>query len=78
MKRLAIVAALALIVAPVAAITTAGNLITLSDAERADCEAGGGCVVIPVEGLKAKTIELMRGAFEAGQRDARATCKGTV
>jgi hypothetical protein len=76
--KLAIALAAALAVGPVPALTTAGNVITLTDEERVDCEAGGGCVVLPVDALKAKTVDLMRGAFEAGQRDARASCKGST
>lgn len=49
---IAIIAALAAIFAPVAQpLETKGNSIVLSEKEVADCQAGGGCVLVTVKTL---------------------------
>lgn len=71
MKSLAALLSLSLAAAPLSAITMhQGDIITLSEADRAACDAGGGCVFVTQE-------KLMEAIAEAAKRRA-GNCMGVA
>lgn len=64
------------ILAPAQAITVSGNTLTLTDEEMQACAAGGGCVLAPVDAIKASIAQRQQEAFEVGvDAGAAASCK---
>lgn len=69
MKRAALLL-LACLTLPAPAIEVEGRVWTLTDAEQAQCRAGGGCVVI--------TVEKLQAAVEAGARQFAGSCGNRI
>ena len=71
MKTCAILLALCLATAPISAIEMhRGNIITMTDADQAACDAGGGCVFV--------TREKLQEAVEEAVKRRAGNCMGSA
>ena len=72
--KLALILAVSLIPGPMLALEQTAHGFILTQEEQARCAAGGGCLVVPQEEMKATLSAWLKRAFDAGRAEA---CRGT-